>query len=308
LLLHNRTSRRLYTAQDLPQSKKPIRMKYFIAVAFLATALIVNVVRADSESESEDGDDGCRCVTGRRASESTCYGNTATGVQKGCPGTNKYVQCDGANCTAGTCPVGQVWAGTACASCATGKHVRADGNVCVCNMGTTLNFTTGLCGPCPTGATVLNDSCSCPSNTLLDFKNNACKPCPSGSTQERDGGCDCTASAPAIYWQASSWTCQSCPGTAVTKSDRDGDSTYTICNCTGPNAIFLEDAVICYTCVAPATSDKDGDSCVCPIRGQDYDMSTGKCACDPNEVVNAAGNACQRVAPTTAAAAASGRK
>jgi hypothetical protein len=282
-------------------------MKYFVTVALLAAAAVL-AVHAESDSSTGDdssaGEEECRCRSGRLMGKSTCEGNTATGVQKGCRGTNKYLQCDAAVCSEKTCPVDQVWSGTACDLCPKGKHVRADGQRCVCDIGTKLNRTTDLCSiPCPTGSNELNDSCKCPRNTLLDWNNNTCKVCPPESTQ-RDDECKCNDATPRLYFQASTWSCIPCPGTVQTVGTF---FTRQKCTCTGAGQIFDRKSVTCFTCPAIAPRDKDGDECKCTIRGQKFNMKDQTCNCEKGRELNAAKTACERITtvapPTTAASA-----
>jgi hypothetical protein len=286
-------------------------MKGFVLAAVVAVLLCAAVdgfygeIFSDFPFGDDDdcgGAEGCVCITsatGRHANRNTCNG--VTGAKTiGCAGTNKYLECNGAACTSNNCTTGQVWSmkTQACAACSSDQQVRSDLQVCVCKTGFKKNHTTGMCNiPCPTNSNILPDSCKCPSATPLVFKHadgtSECRACPSGTTM-RDGTCKCASANPPLYWQASSWSCIGCPGTAqnITIGRGHYSMIIEICNCTAPNAIFDVEGVQCYTCPASTTAMADA-FCKCPIRGQEFSKESQSCKCGKNSVVNTATNSCE---------------
>jgi len=242
---------------------------YILGVFALLGGLAVN---ADGGFEEGDSAEEGRCSCGR----GTCA--KVTGSQAiGCPNTNSFRQCNGANCTVQTCPSGQVWSFTksACSQCDAGKQVSTNLQVCVCKTDTTWNEDTQACGPCPSGATVQPDRCFCNSSLYaLDEANNECKACPTGATLKYG---DCVCNNATQFFSEASWTCNACPGTL--EGPRRGRYS---CSCKINNQVFNEENVSCYTCPVGTTADKDNDECKCaPNTGLEFDFSTGVCACEP---------------------------
>jgi len=217
------------------------------------------------------GPTGARCVCSTR--RNPCSSGILSII--GCPSTNNYIQCSGTSCTVQTCSSGQVWSVTqsSCAPCPTGQHVTGDGRRCVCNQGTTLNQTSGSCVACPALATTLPDLCYCAPPLAFNRVNNTCQTCPSITTTLRGDDCVCTDRT--TFFSSVTWSCQPCPGQFVQTGGRGRQQ----CRCTGLNQIFYRSAVTCFTCPTGTTVDRDGDECLCPVRGQKFNMSTGTCQC-----------------------------
>jgi len=254
-------------------------MKFLIVLGVCAILgnVAVNAGGNSGESGESFGDSSAeergRCYCKRY----TCTGLNAAPVI-GCPNTNAFMQCTGAMCAVQACPVGQVWnfLRNTCAACDAGKHISADGQVCACNLGTTLDSRTGACVPCPTGATALPDMCYCPYTTARDYVNNVCKACPVDAVLGREGQCQCIN--PTLFFNPITWSCSACPGTLVAPMRRG--ARYS-CRCTGLNQIFYQRNFSCYTCpTGVAMPDNDNDSCSCArYTGLQFDYTTGTCAC-----------------------------
>jgi len=267
-------------------------MKYFIVaivVAFLAVSVKAKSFE-DQGGDSNDEDDQCRC----RRNE--CTGITGLKVIRGCRNTNSYIQCNSATCSVAVCPTNEVWNKTSnqCATCATGMHISANGQVCACDQGTTFDFKTKACVACPTGATKTNDYCYCASPLVLNIQAKSCSSCPQGSTLK---GRECNCGTGNSWWNEAQFQCQTCPGT-YSLSIR-GRKT---CTCSATQ-IFDDDQVACVTCPDGSTA-KNNEYCSCPIRGQTVNWKTQKCECERGRQLNANGDACVRAAITTATTAA----
>jgi len=247
---------------------------------------MVSAGGSDSGSNEMDGgsaEERGRCYCGRKS----CY--LAVGAQViGCPNTNAFLQCNGVTaCAVQACPAGQVWnyVKNACSACDAGKHISLDQQVCVCNQGTTLDSRTQTCVACPTGATVEVDRCYCPYTLARDYINNACKACPAGALLGREGKCSCND--PTLFFNPITWTCSACPGTLV--APRRGYGRYS-CRCTGVNQIFYQRNFACYTCPAGTTASRENEECDCPrYTGQEFDQTTGTCACRLGFTLSATG-------------------
>jgi len=255
----------------------------------------------DSSDSADRGPGRCVCSTGRM---NPCRGVTGPLV-RGCPNTNQYVQCTGAVCSALTCPTGQVWNKTqnVCAACATGMHVAASLQVCVCDQGTIFDPVKKACVPCPTGSTQDADTCYCPAGKAFDYKKNICTDCPTGSTLTRYQECKCTDAT--MFWNENAWACQACPGTWLPKQNKRPWKLLpnTKCTCAGTNAIFDRQSVQCYTCPAGTTASRDNAFCQCANRWQVFNMDTKACQCAKGLVADAAGTGCVRPAIPAAPAA-----
>jgi hypothetical protein len=182
------------------------------------------------------------------------------------------------------CPTGQVWSSikNACSACDTGKHVRADLQICVCNTGTTADRITRACVPCPTDAIQETDRCYCPANLALDIKNNACKACP---TEAPIRGTKCKCTNTTLLFNQDTWTCTGCPGTFTTP--RRGRPS---CTC-GANQILYERNASCYTC--PAGTIASGNDCRCAGNtGLVFDYLSGKCVCKDGKSLNTTSGVC----------------
>jgi len=264
--------------------------------SFITSVLLVASLQLLECSGGQGGrgfEGGCQCRTG--GWHSSCNYNSST-YQVGCPWTNRYRQCSNNSCTNQTCQANLVWNSTqgACAVCAAGYHVRADGQRCVCNQATTFNSSSNSCGPCPANATNQTDSCFCDNTTAFDPRTYACRACPPSSNLI-DGCCKCLNGT---FWNAGAWQCQACPGNLTTVSVGYGwfQSTKQVCTCPGANAIFYMPNVTCLTCPAnsiPVGSGEFTADCVCTISGQIFDHTSGQCQCVLGVPLNAAGTACQ---------------
>jgi hypothetical protein len=236
---------------------------------------------------SDSGERGCSCTR-----PNPCRRVSGTAVL-GCPNTNKFIQCSGAVCTNQTCPSGQVWnkAQNACAACATGMHVAANLQACVCDKGTTLDPITKACVTCPTGSTQDPDRCYCSITTSYDPQTNACRACPATATITRSQQCQCLSTAP--FFNAKAWTCNDCPGQwsppkIVKKTVFNAPLQK--CVCSGTNMIFDRPNVKCYTC--PSGTTASFDSCVCQNRLMVFNLDTEKCGCRKGYVADSAGTGC----------------
>jgi len=263
-----------------------------VAVLTLAVLAISFTQQANCHGGDFGGDfeEGCTCGKATLSRRSNpCYHNAST-YQLGCFGTNQYLQCSNRNCSNQTCPTNQVWNLTqgACAACSTGYHVKADGQRCVCNEGTTFNYSSRACAPCPTGATQLADNCTCPNTTVLDRRTNACRPCPANSIKTREG-CRCVNNT---FWNAEAWACQDCPGQWYNVSVGHRRTVEVcLCNATAQQIFYLP-TVSCFTCPTGTTASRDNSVCLCSIRGQWFNYATGQCECQPEFQPNSAGNRC----------------
>lgn len=268
-------------------------MKLAVALVFAAVAVLqVSANGQEGSFSSEEwgmeGRGGCRCPAGRR--NPCTMTNPPPPAKIGCPGSNGYLTCSGTTCSNNTCPSNQVWNETVrdCASCADGMQVSTNLQRCVCKTGTTPDEKTKSCVPCPKFSVELPDMCFCNKSVYaLDKVNMICKSCPVNSTL-RNGKCMCDKN---LFWKASTWTCETCPGTWVAVGRRS-----TECQCTGQ--VFDEVNVSCFTCPQGSTVDNDGDYCNCNVAGQVFDMVKKQCACGRGLVPNANNDGCVR-APTT---------
>jgi len=240
----------------------------------------------------------CACATGRLNS---CKGVVGS-VVKGCPGTNKFLQCTDEVCANQTCPAGQVWNRTQnlCAACAQGMHVAANLQVCVCDEGTTMRNRS--CAACPTDAVVEADRCYCNISKAFDMKTYACRACPVGSTL-RYRQCVCNTTQ---FWNENTWACENCPGEWLPKQIRGRPRiAVTKCTCNGTNQIFDRENVKCIDCPA-GTKPRDNSVCVCVNALQILNKQTNVCECIRGFMADAAGTGCvriPRVSTTTAAPA-----
>jgi len=262
----------------------------------LGVVALIGVVRVNGDGNSgessEDNGFGsseergrCYCQAAGRRTAATCSGATATQVI-GCPNTNSFRQCTGTACAVTACSTGQVWnvLKNACSVCDADKHVSADLQVCVCNRGNTLNPTTQTCVACPTAATIEDDRCFCPSTLARDTTNNICKPCPLEAPM-RNSECMCSDST--LFFDQTTWTCKTCPGTLIPPRRGNGRSS---CRCTGANQIFNEKNATCYTCPSGTTSSSDNEECNCARNsGLRFNYVTGACACKTGYTLNPSG-------------------
>lgn len=234
-------------------------------------------------SSSGDGSFGKRgrCYCDWR---SPCTGTTPSQVI-GCPNTNSFLQCTGTACAVQACPTGKVWdyLKNACSECDAGKHISlSNGQVCVCNQGTTLDPRTNKCVSCPSAAITETDRCFCPSNLALDSTNKVCKACPAEAPIR---GSKCLCTSPTLFFNQDTWTCTSCPGTLVGPLRRY--QSYS-CSCNGANQIFYKKNASCYTCPAGTTASRE--KCLCPRNSrQKFDYTSGTCACAFGQTLNASG-------------------
>jgi len=272
-------------------------MNYLRVMVAMVVVVGLGVHAGDSMEDGsfEQNERGfCYCQQPYNRRGGSCSANLGTAIlTRGCPNTNSFLQCSGQICSVQQCPASQVWNKllNTCAPCATGMKVSTDLQVCVCNTGTTLSRTTGLCGPCPAGATIEVDRCYCPLNLALDRVNNACRVCPPGTTLTREGQCKCAFTSPQLYFSATTWSCQPCPGVVSTAFKGRGRISET-CTCTGVSQIFDRNTVSCYTCPPNTTPDRDGDECRCGLNLQKFDMVSQTCQCARGYVLSAAANAC----------------
>jgi len=273
------------------------------AAVLIFVAVAVFRVKANG---TEDADDTflarARCMCGKGYWNPCSRQSATSALQIGCPLTNSYLQCTGTACAVANCTAGQVWNMTEgkCDVCRSDMHVRADGQVCVCNQGTTFNFRNNSCITCPANSVQTADNCTCPKTMVLDWKNNACKACPANSNMTR-GQCVCSATQ---FWNANDWACEDCPGSWVNVSV-SRRKVVQVCKCTGTNQIFDRKNVKCFDCPTAnpvTTADNDNDECLCNtgIRGQEFNMTTRACACERGEQPDAATNTrCVRIPWTT---------
>jgi len=272
------------------------------AFVLVLAAVAVFSVKANGGGDPEDtflARARCMCGTGYW---NPCSRQSSTSTQQiGCPLTNSYLQCTGTSCAVANCTAGQVWNMTEskCDVCRSDMHVRADGQVCVCNQGTTFNFRNNSCVTCPANSVQTADNCTCPKTMVLDWKNNACKACPANSNLTR-GQCVCSATQ---FWNANDWACEDCPGSWVNVSV-SRRKVVQVCKCTGANQIFDRQNVKCFNCPTanPVTAaDNDNDACLCNtgIRGQQFNMTTKACACERGQQPDTTNTRCVRIPWTT---------
>lgn len=196
------------------------------------------------------------------------------------PGRTQYIQCINTVCSSQSCASNELfdYATRTCQACPAGTHVDAYRTHCVCDYGTTSNFKTGTCGPCPTGSIQTADRCYCGGATVLNRAANACQSCPQGAVRSGD---DCRCIVAKEFWNEDAFACQPCPGTWVTKTRVERRRTYTIevCQCPNPTDVFNDDTVSCAPCPANSVlvSGTYGNSCQCTIAGQKYDDDTNTC-------------------------------
>lgn len=262
-------------------------MKTIVALAVLCLISSVSARGGGRSKESRESRESrergfwgwwnsCQC--GRN----TCAGNTGT-KNVACYNTrSEYLQCVATTCSNQTCPDNQLFNATslACESCTTGFHVNAQKRRCVCNQGTTLNFTTGTCGPCPSLANITADACFCSGTTpVLDKVNNACKACPTGSTQTRDRKCRCTNALQ--FWSTADFACKDCPGAWVniTVGSYRRPKIIQVCQCQTANNVINKYSVTCVACPANSVyTQRNQDSyCRCTVFGEVYDPKTNTC-------------------------------
>jgi len=257
--------------------------------------------RGGERKPHQEETDRCSC-TGRW---NPCTNVTGKEV-KGCPGTNKYIECSGTACSNQTCPSGEVWNQTqkACAACPDGKQVSTNQQVCVCKTGSTMDYKTRSCGPCPTGSVQEADRCYCKAPLALDIKDNACKECPQGSNMTHFQQCACTDKT--LFWSEDDWACKPCPGKWVpetTPTKQPSAKPEERCTCTGTNEVFDRRAVKCVAC--PTGTTARNNACKCPDLSQVYSQKSLACECREGMTKNPAGTGCVRVpreGHTTAAA------
>lgn len=217
----------------------------------------------------------------------------------GCPNTNQFLQCTGSACSNQTCPAGQVWNRTlnACAECAQGMHVAANGQVCACNEGTTYNSTSRTCVACPTDSVKEADRCYCNVSKAFDYKTNACRDCPAGSTLRRFQECRCNNNTQ--FW-SEDWACKDCPGEWLPRTARRPFRLPTSkCTCSGTNQIFDRKTVTCFECPTGTAPSYDKFACQCQNRFQSFKEDSKTCVCIKGYEADATGTGCVRSAITT---------
>jgi len=266
-------------------------MTFISCIAVLALIGSVAVNGDSGSAEIGSAEERGRCYCNYRS----CTGVAATNQVIGCPNTNAFRTCNAGLCAVQACPALQVWnyLKNACSACDAGKHISADLQVCVCNQGTTLNPRTNTCVNCPSGATTEIDRCYCPSNLARDYTNNACKVCPADAPITYGGKCMCTS--PTLFFNPLTWTCVPCSGTLIPPRRGYGRSS---CRCAGANQIFNERNASCYTCPAGTSASRDGEECQCPrYSGQEFDITTGMCACRFGYTLNVSGVCALNIVP-----------
>jgi len=273
-------------------------MKFLLVVAFIGLlgALSVSAGRSGedySDSTNSDESGRCRCsYPDRRGRGGTCV-NAINGQIFGCRNTNLFRQCNGADCTVQACPTDQVWnfIKNACSACDAGKHISANLQVCACNQGTTFNSSSQSCVACPTNSTKEADRCYCPLGiTVRDSNTNACRACPIDSYQRGD---KCVCNNVNLFFNPTTWTCDTCPATFVLPSRRQNKPA---CRCTGLNQIFRKKTFSCYTCPTGTIISSENDECKCARYSEmEFDYTTGSCKCEPGFTQNAAGTCVRNV-------------
>lgn len=229
----------------------------------------------------------CRC------SKNFCRGVVGS-LTRGCPNTNRFLQCNNEVCTNQTCPTGQVWDRTknACSACDAGFHVATNLQVCVCNQGTTFDPRTRACVACPTDSVQEGDRCYCNRSKVFDDKTNACRDCPTGSSLTRSQ-CQCNSTQ---FFNRHAWACQNCPGDWTPKPSSKRPfrlAPGAVCTCDATKGqIFDRDTVTCYTCPTGTTAKRD--VCECSDSTQFFNMKTKACECREGFVANPSGAGCVR--------------
>jgi len=262
-----------------------------LSAVLLASMVVINVF-ADSQGDSlgdsqEDGYGRCYCST--RYTSNVCAGTTGS-TRQGCPNTNSFIQCTNAACAISQCPIGQVWnaALNTCAACPAGQVLSFNRMKCICSQGTKYNPLTLACGPCPTGSVINGERCVCPRGLLLDKTQNACSPCPTSAPYKREEKCQCSDIT--LFWSQKTFSCEKCPG-LLQQIPNGRRAPKNVCTCNGPNQIFDDDNVQCFTCPVGSTAFR-GD-CLCSIPLQRFNEVTKVCECRLGMRLNAAQTACE---------------
>lgn len=230
---------------------------------------------SDKEDHDDDDDDENGCVCGTQ-----CDGNNGTKRIACHESRTQYLQCVEAVCSNQTCAADQLFNSTSglCELCHKGFHVDATKRRCVCDKGTTFNFTTGVCVRCPTSSIETADRCFCSNTTALNKAADACQACPADSNRTREG-CECNDKK--HFWNEEAFACQSCPGSWVNKSVTEHGRlhTFEVCECKVSTDVFNKETVTCAPCPANSilVTRKYGNYCRCTTVGQEYDEDTNTC-------------------------------